>query len=105
MGESEITFGDKYFLYGQFLQHLYEFDDYEYNAVMGYMTVGGYLVIPIESNVPDASIPGFVVDVLTDASLAARTPFSSTGMIDITAKLALSLPLPTGTKVWMPTTL
>ena len=105
MGEPEIKFGDKYFLYGQYLRYLSEFDDYTYNAVMGYMTVGGYFVVPVETVDNTASIPGFIVDGLEEISLrnTSRTPFLR-GMIDVTEKLALSLPLPSGTKVWMPTT-
>lgn len=104
MGEAQVKFGDKIFLYGQFLRDLNEFDNYDYNAVMGYMTVGGYLVNPIESDTEIASIPGFVVDFLSQPSLAVETPFLYGEMIDVTEKLALSLPLPVGTRVWMPTT-
>jgi hypothetical protein len=107
MGEPSVRFGDKYFLYGQYLQNVDDFSDYEYNAVMGYMTVGGFLVVPVESIDNTASIPGFVVDVHSDGSFdsATATPFSKRGLIDVTDKLARSLPLPAGTKVWMPTTL
>jgi hypothetical protein len=102
MDNSKIKFGDKIFLYGQLLQFLYEFDDYSYNSVMGYMTYGGYNVIPIETDIDGASIPGFIVEILSPPSLATATPFSEMEMIDVTDKLALSLPLPSGTTVWMP---
>jgi hypothetical protein len=105
MDKSQIKFGDKLFLYGQFLQYLYEFDDYNYNAVMGYMTVGGYLVVPIKSPEPDASVPGFVVDFLYEPSLSDANAIFQMEMVDVTDKLALHQPQPSGTKVWMPTTL
>lgn len=103
MGQSKIRFGDKLFVYGQFLQYLYEFPAYEYNSVMGYMTVGGYLVAPIETDYPTASVPGFVVDFQVDEQFTVATPFNQMEMVDITDKLSLSQPLPSGTKVWMPT--
>ncbi len=81
-----------------------EFDDYEYNAVMGYMTTGGYNVTPKETDEFAASMSGFVVDFGTATSLEEMT-FSAPNrleMIDITEKLALSLPLPVGTTVWLP---
>ncbi len=104
MGESKVKFGDKVFLYGQFMSLAQEFDDYEYNAVLGYMTVGGYNVKPKETDDFAASMSGFVVDFGTATSLEEmtfRTP-ERLRMIDITEKLALSLPLPVGTKVWLP---
>lgn len=106
MDKSEIKFGDKLFLYGQYLTELQEFEDYDYNAVMGYMTVGGFMVKPISTMNNDASIPGFVVDFLYERSLVrtSQAPFLRLEMIDVTDKLARSLPLPAGTKVWMPTT-
>lgn len=105
MGEPEIKFGDKIFLYGQFMQGIEEFGWYEYNTVMGYMTTGGYSVTPIETDIFAASVPGFVAEFLYDDSLAVATPFKKEGMVDVTDKLSLQLPLPSGTKVWMPTTL
>ncbi len=105
MDSTKIRFGDKLFLYGQYLQYLYEFDEYNYNSVMGYMTVGGYLVVPIETSQPDASVPGFVVEFLYEPSLASATPFSQMEMVDVTDRLSLLQPQPSGTKVWMPTTL
>lgn len=104
MGESEIAFGDKIFLYGQYVQNLHELEDYEYNTVMGYMTTGGYLVTPFETDLIGACIPGFVTEIPLTSSLALQTPFSKMWMVDITDRLSLALPLPTGTKVWMPTT-
>lgn len=102
MGRPKIGFGDKLFLYGQLLQHLDEVDEYEYNSVMGYMTVGGYLVRPIETDIEAASVPGFVVDFLVSPQFTAKTPFDQMEMVDVSERLSLDLPLPTGTKVWMP---
>ena len=103
MGESKITFGDKIFLYGQYLEDMYEFGEPQYNSVMGYMTVGGYHVTPIQTDITAASIPGFVADFLYTPSFAAAMPFSQVEMVDVTEKLSLGLPLPSGCKVWMPT--
>lgn len=105
MGESKIKFGDKLFLYGQFLQFLPEDGEFMYNMVTGYMTIGNDSVMNVDSVSNDRSIPGFVVDFLSQASLATETPFSDAGMVDVTDNLVRRLPSPTGTKVWMPTTL
>lgn len=102
MGESKINFGDKIFLYGQFMKYLTEVDEYEYNTVMGYITSGGYFVKPIETDIFGAAIPGFVTEILYDACLTVATPFNQMEMIDVTDKLSLQSPLPSGTKVWMP---
>lgn len=104
MDETEVRFGDKLFIYGEFITFLEEFSEYEYNAVMGYMTVGGYHPHPIRTDVEGASVPGFVVDFLYSSSLASETPFYEMELVDVTDKLSLDLPLPSGTKVWMPTT-
>lgn len=104
MDQPKINFGDKLFLYGQFLQYVGEFNDYEYNSVMGYMAVGGYIVSPIETDIFAASMPGFVVDFWSEDSLTFETPFIIAGVIDVTDRLSLHLPLPLGTRVWMPTT-
>lgn len=101
MGTTKIKFGDKVFLYGQFIQRLDEFDQYEYNSVMGYMTIGGYLVAPVETDYVGASVPGFVVDLI-DPQFTVETPFDQMEMVDVTDKMSLSLPLPSGTKIWMP---
>lgn len=101
MDESQIKFGDKLFLYGQFLQYLPEFEEYEYNSVKGYMTWGNN-TIPIETIDDTASISGFVTEILSVHSLATPTPFSMMEMVDVTQKLSRSLPLPSGTKIWMP---
>lgn len=103
MGESKIKFGDKIFLYGQFMENIYDFDKISYNSIMGYMTVGGYYVTAIETDNPIASIPGFVVDISYTPDLAVATPFSQMEVVDVTERLALSLPLPFGVKVWLPT--
>lgn len=105
MGESKISFGDKIFLYGQHLQYLEFLDEAQYNSVLGYMTVGGYFVYPVETDTPNASIPGYVVDAGFTTSLAPATPFDRMDMIEVTDCLALNSPQPSGTKVWMPTTL
>lgn len=102
MGESKVKFGDKIFLYGQFLQNIYQFDEYSYNSIMGYMTVGGYFVELKETDVIGASVPGFVCDFLVDDQFTVATPFDQMEMVDVTEKLSLSLPLPSGTNVWVP---
>lgn len=100
MGQPEIKFGDKIFLYGQYLSFLDEYDDYSYNSLMGYMTIGGYEVFlkKIDDNL--ASVPGFLVEI---ASLASQTPFVDKEMVDVTKDMALSLPLPVGARIWAPT--
>lgn len=103
MDKPEIRFGDKMFLYGQFLTHIDEFDEYNYNAVQGYMTVGGYNVTAKEAYEFSASVPGFIVEAFgLTGSLAFETPFPDLEVVDVTNKLAKSLPLPIGSKVWMP---
>lgn len=96
--------GDKLFLYGQFMQYLDDVDEYEYNAVMGYMTVGGYIMVAIPTDNPDSSVAGYVAEVPINAQFTPATPFDQMELADVTERLALSLPLPTGTRVWMPTT-
>lgn len=102
MGEPEIKFGDKIFLYGQFMTGVSEFSNYDYNSVIGYITVGGYLVYPKESDIMSASVPGFVADFPIDGEFTVATPFDHMEMVDVTDKLSRSLPLPFGVKVWMP---
>ena len=104
MAESKIKFGDKFFLYGQLMKYLDDVDEYEYNTVMGYATVGGYFVYPQEIDLFGAAIPGFVTEILYDSCLTVATPFNQMEMVDVTDKLSLQLPLPSGTKVWMPIT-
>lgn len=103
MGESKVKFGDKIFLYGQYLSSLESFDRYEYNSVMGYMTVGGYEVYPKETDEFSAAIPGFVADFSLDAQLAVAPPFNQVEMVEVTDRLSLLPPLLAGCKVWMPT--
>jgi hypothetical protein len=106
MGESKIKFGDKIFLYGSLLnEYAPTFEGFQYNSIMGYMTIGGYDVTAVESDNPFASLPGFLVDVPFTPHFAVATPFSQMEAVDVTGKLALSLPLPSGTKVWLPTRL
>lgn len=104
MGITEIKFGDKFFLYGQFMNYLDEFNEYEYNTVLGYILVGGYELNPMQSDEFAAAIPGFVVDATQNSLFTIATPFYQMEMVDVTDKLSLQLPLPSGTKVWMPTT-
>ena len=103
MGESKIGFGDKLFLYGQFLQDIYEFDSYSYNSLMGMMTVGGYYVDLKETDVLGASVPGFVVDFGIHTQLSAsQTPFYKMELVEVTDRMSLTQPLPFGTKIWVP---
>lgn len=102
MDQSEIKFGDKIFLYGQFLEKMFEFPNPQYNSVVGYMTVGGYHVRAIETYVFGASLPGFVADFLVSAQFTVAPPFSQMEMVDVTDRLSHSLPLLSGTKVWLP---
>jgi hypothetical protein len=104
MDHPQVKFGDKIFLYGQYLQFIDEFDDYEYNAVMGFTTVGGYEASVIESYEPDSCVPGFVADFGQHAQFTVATPFSQTELVDVTEYLARRLLLPSGTKIWLPTT-
>ncbi len=104
MDESKIKFGDKFFLYGQLLSVVDDFEEREYNTVQGYK-MAGYNMLAVESTDQDAKIPGFVVEILSTPSLATETPFLQMEMIDVTQRLSRTLPLPSGTKVWMPTTL
>ena len=104
MGESKVKFGDKIFLYGQFLRNIYDFDSFEYNSIMGMMTVGGYLVEPKETDIVGASIPGLICDFGINEQFTSETPFpSQVEMVDVTQRLSLSPPLLAGCKVWMPT--
>ena len=96
--------GDKLFLYGHFLQFLPEFEDYEYNSLMGYMTTGGFIVQLKETDIFMASVSGLVVDFCVDSCLALKTPFPCDKFLDVTSKLSKQSPLPDGTKVWTPTT-
>ena len=102
MGDPKI--GDKLFLYGHFLQFLPEFEDYEYNALMGYMTTGGFVVQLVKTDNLASSVSGFVVDFSVDTSLAVKTPFPYEEMLEVTQELSKQSPLPEGTKIWAPTT-
>lgn len=97
-----MRFGDKLFLYGQYLEHLQEFDSWDYNAVMGYMTIGGYYVQAVESESPLASVPGFVVEVLLTDSLEIQNPFPNKKMVDVTDILCKQIPSLSSTRVFMP---
>lgn len=104
MDEAQIKFGDKIFAYGQ----MTDYDKAEelglfageYNAVMGYMPVGGYYTIPQKTDIVDACMPGYVMEY--EPSLASQTLFSKTEMIDVTGLLSLQSPILSGTKIWMP---
>lgn len=101
MDETEIGISDKIFVYGQFSVENAIYSG-EYNAVLGYMTVGGYDVWAEETNVPEASIPGIIVEVgdFLSGDLQMKTDRK---MIDVTDRLALQPPMTIGAKVWMPT--
>jgi hypothetical protein len=107
MDESKIKFGDKIFLYGQFMNQErwdeYGFANPVYNSVLGYIPVGGYLVSPQKTDMLTACVPGFVVDFLQGASLAFLTPFPEKDLIDVTDSLSLQSPYIQGSRVWMPT--
>lgn len=94
--------GDKIFLYGQFIANAGEFTEYDYNSVMGYMTTGGYLVTPIETDIFSAAVPGFISEMPLDDEFTTATPFSNMKLVDITDKLSRGVPLPAGTTIWMP---
>lgn len=98
-----MKFGDKIFIYGQYMLLLEEMPDNDYNTVIGYITVGGYSVYPIESEVEMASIPGFVIETSLSGSLAFETPFVNADYIDVTEKLSRQIPMLDGSRVWMPT--
>ena len=104
MDFTKVKFGDKIFLYGQYLQLIEEFEDYEYNAVMGFTTVGGYEAHAIESYEPDQCVTGFVAEIGQLSQFTVATPFLQMEMVDVTEYLARRLPLPSGTKIWLPTT-
>ena len=101
MDETEIGISDKIFVYGQFSVENAIYSG-EYNAVLGYMTVGGYDVWAEETNVPEASIPGIIVEVgdFLSGDLQMKTDRK---MIDVTDRLALQHPMTIGSRVWMPT--
>ncbi len=103
MDTTKVKFGDKMFIYGQYLEYLEDFSDYEYNTIMGYITVGGYFVDLEESDEPLAAVPGFVVEFLSTPSLAFATPFVDVELIDVTNDLSRSTPMMNGTKIWAPT--
>lgn len=88
MGRTQINFGDKFFLAGKFTSLTYLFEDLEENSI-------------VENG---KTVHGFVVDILSADSLAPVTPFNQVEMVDVTDKLSIRPPQPSGTKVWMPTT-
>lgn len=88
MGEPQITFGDKFFISGEFTRFLYLFDDFE--------------EIDVEKD--GQKIHGFLVEILSARSLAVETPFNQVEAVDVTDTLSPSLLLPSGTRVWMLTT-
>lgn len=118
MDESKITFGDKFFLYAQFMEQEH-WDEYGfcnpiYNSVMGYLPFGGYLVFPQKSEFVGACLPGFVVDcagienftqkkhAFSTNVYAVLTPFVDKELVNVTELLALQSPCLLGVKVWMP---
>lgn len=109
MDEPKIKFGDKIFIYGQFmdLEKWYEWglDNPSYNSAVGYLPNGGYFITPKKSRVVGACLPGFLMDFLSGPSLASPAPFSGEKgitFVDVTKSLALRAPITQGTKVWMP---
>lgn len=109
-----LRFGDKFFLYAQFMEQEH-WDEYGfcnpiYNSVMGYLPFGGYLVFPQKSDLLSACLPGLVVDctnfdekhAFTSIVHAVLTPFSDKELIDVTELLSLQYPYLSGSKVWMP---
>jgi hypothetical protein len=106
MDKSKIKFGDKIFLYGQFMnpEHWQEYGYYNpnYNSVMGYMPTGGYGIIPRKTEIMGACVPGYIVDYLSTPSLAVKMPFANEELLDVTDNLSLELPLTKGCRVWMP---
>jgi hypothetical protein len=86
MGEPKITFGDKFFLTKEYTSLCYLFDDYEEYSI----------------EFRGEKIDGFLVEILSASSLALQTPFNNqVEMVDVTR--GFRLPLPSGTKIWMPT--
>lgn len=104
MVKPKINFGDKIFIYGQFMNmdmwYEWGIDNPSYNSVMGYVANGGFIVKPRKSRTPGDCLPGFVMDFLQGASLAVPTAFSE--LVDVTDLLSLSVPVTLGTKIWMP---
>lgn len=102
MDETKINISDKIFVYGQFSVENAVFSG-EYNAVLGYMTVGGYDAWAQETDIPDACIPGVVVEAgdFLSGNFELET---NRKMVDITDRLALQAPMTIGSRVWMPTT-
>lgn len=106
MDGSKVKFGDKIFLYGQFMNQDHwderEYGDPQYNTVMGYIPVGGYGITPKKTDIPNACLPGYVVEFLPAPSLAVAAAFSDEELVDVSDLLSLQAPLPDGCKVWMP---
>ena len=100
--ETEINIGDKIFVYGQ-LSVRNDILSGEYNAIMGYMTVGGYDTWVIETTEPDACVPGTIIEVGDFLAGDLEINTGNREMIDVTDRLALQTPMPIGARVWMPT--
>lgn len=98
MGGPKI--GDKLFIYGRDILMLDEFDEYTYNTVSGFATVGFNDVVAQRTDLHSASIPGFVVDFESTHCLTPPTPFS-TELMDVTEYLSHKRPLPIDTSIWM----
>lgn len=105
MDEPQIAFGDKIFVYGQFMMEdfceQHDLVNPEYNTVMGYSAHGGYIVTALQSAHAGACLPGFVMDFLSGPSLTAAAPFSGI-WLDVTDLLSLQSPRLSGSRVWMP---
>lgn len=104
MDEAKIKFGDKIFAYGPMTDpdraEELGFENPSYNTVVGYMSVGGYYIVPQKTDQVDVCLPGFVVDTIP--SLASKTLFSKVEMIDVTKILSKQDQILSGTTVWMP---
>lgn len=87
MGQSKIKFGDKLFVYGQFLQLLPDYEEMDYNVL-----------------IDEVLVHGFVVDFGTDSQFTVETPFTDLELVDVTDKLAKRLPILDGNRIWAPTT-
>lgn len=102
-----MKFGDKLFLYGQFMDQEHwddlGFGNPQYNSVMGYMPVGGYGITPQKTDIVAACLPGYVVDFWGQRdSLASAAPFAHDELEDVTHLLSLQVPSAEGQRVWMP---
>lgn len=90
----EVTIGDKLFVFGHQMTLVNDFDDYSYNALMGYKTTGGFFASLEQTGNPLDCVPGFVIDLPLFSQ-------PTDDLEDITDKLAKAFPLALGTRVWV----